>query len=113
MLRLIGSIVVMPYASFRLNSELLSKIFRYISSLSEAKSSGALRSSTKGNELQRSVQKGHAEFSAETLEEMISWDFSKPKLIKRKSFCAGKLGSSRYRYMMRRAHFVGLARSTI
>ena len=40
MLKLIGSIFVIPFAAFRLKSELLSKIFRYISSLAKAKQDG-------------------------------------------------------------------------
>ena len=40
MLKLIGSILVIPFAAFRLKSELLSKIFRYISSLAKSKKDG-------------------------------------------------------------------------
>ena len=101
MLRLMGSWLVVPFATFRLSSQLLSKIFRYISSLAKAKSEGLYESSA---ELQDARKEGpfHPEFVKLSLEESIGWDFSQPKLIKRKGFCQS-ICNKRYNAMMKKA----------
>ena len=102
MLKLMGSMLVVPFATFRLKSELLSKIFRFVSSLAKAKSDGKFESTP---EMVAAKAKGwwHPSYIRLCLEESIQWDFSQPKLIRRRGFCLGFICSKRYRTLMNKA----------
>lgn len=70
MLKLMGAMLVVPFATFRLKSELLSKIFRFVSSLARAKSDGKFESTP---ELEAAKAKGrwHPSYIRLKLEESV------------------------------------------
>ena len=80
MARVFGFLVVAPLASYRLRSELLTKIFRFIPSYSANGEQASDKASVKSDNSYQDNQR---------LEDHINWDFSQPRLIQKKGYCTG------------------------
>lgn len=99
-LRLIGFLMVAPFAKFWLKSELLSKIFRHIASL-ERRSEGESFTLS-----QQDCMKQNKEAKMR-LDQHMRWDFSQPKFFKQRGYCMSTVfsKSGRYRRLIEKASY--------